>query len=92
VRQMKNMKGALPMAFLSGAAFYFFVFGFGALLARAHARTGDAAVIAGYCGNSAVLDEALADWAEAYGEQTLKDHAALLKAIKSGRVKSVDEL
>ena len=28
----------------------------------------------------------LSDWAEAYGEQTVKDHAALLKAIESGRV------
>ena len=58
----------------------------GILLARAHARTGDAAVIAGYCGGSEVLDEALADWAETYGEQTVKDHAALLKAIESGRI------
>ena len=89
VRQMKNMKGALPMAFLSGAPFEFFVFAFGALLARAHARTGDAAVIAGYCGNATVLDAALADWAEAYGEQTLKDHAALVRAIKAGRVQAV---
>jgi len=48
-------------------------------------------VIAGYCGTSAALDEALADWAEAYGEQTLKDHAALVKAIKSGRVEAVSE-
>jgi len=86
VRQMKNMKGALPMAYLSGDAFDFFAFGFGALLARAHARTGDAAVIAGYCGNSPAIDEALADWAEAYGEQTLKDHASLLRAIKSKRM------
>ena len=92
VRQMKNMKGALPMALLSGDAFNFFAFGFGALLARAHARTGDGAVIAGYCGNSAVFDEALADWAEAYGEQTLKDHAALVKAIKSGRVEAVSDV
>ena len=77
------------MGKLAGAPFDFWVFGFGALLARAHARTGDAAVIAGYCGTSPVLDEALADWAEAYGEQTLKDHAALARAIQSGRVKAV---
>jgi uncharacterized protein (DUF2252 family) len=91
VRLMKNMKGAIPMGYLSGDAFNFFVFGFGALLARAHARSGDAAVIAGYCGTSTVLDEALADWAEAYGEQTLKDHAALVRAIKSGRVEAQQE-
>jgi uncharacterized protein (DUF2252 family) len=92
VRQMKNMKGEIPMGYLSGDAFDFFVFMFGALLARAHARSGDAAVIGGYCGLSPVLDEALADWAEAYGEQTLKDHAALVKAIKSGRVEAVREV
>ena len=39
-----------------------------------------------------VLDEVLADWAEAYGEQTVKEHTALLRAIKSGRVKAVGEL
>jgi hypothetical protein len=33
---------------------------------------------------TAVLDGALADRAEAYGKQTLKDHAALTRAIKSG--------
>jgi uncharacterized protein (DUF2252 family) len=86
VRQMKNMKGALPMSVLSGAPFEFFALGFGGLLARAHARAGDAAVIAGYCGNSPILDAALAEWAESYGEQTLKDHAALQRAIKSERL------
>jgi uncharacterized protein (DUF2252 family) len=86
VRQMKNMKSSIPMESLSGTPFNFFSKGVGILLARAHARTGDAAVIAGYCGGSDVLDEALADWAEAYGQQTVNDHAALLKAIESGRV------
>ncbi len=86
VRQMKNLKGALPMALLSGAPFEFFAFGFGGLLARAHARSGDAAVIAGYCGDTPELDEALAAWAEAYGTQTVKDHAELTKAIKTDRL------
>ncbi|UOA08642.1 DUF2252 domain-containing protein [Methylobacter sp. S3L5C] len=86
VRQMKNMKGSIPMEWLSGTPFNFFSRGAGILLARAHARTGDAAVIAGYCGSSDVLDEALADWAEAYGDQTVNDHKALLKAIESGWV------
>jgi uncharacterized protein (DUF2252 family) len=75
VRQMKNFKGAIPTEWLSGQPFNFFAFGYGALLARAHARVGDAAVISGYCGASDTLDEAMADWAEAYGDQTEKDHA-----------------
>ena len=86
VRQMKNMKGSIPMEWLSGTPFNFFCRGSGTLLARAHARSGDAAVIAGYCGKSDVFDEALADWAEGYGEQTVKDHARFVKAIESGRV------
>jgi uncharacterized protein (DUF2252 family) len=91
VRQMKNMKAALPMSFLSGDAFDAFSFAFGCLLARDHARSGDAAVIAGYCGKSAALDVAFADWAEAYADQTVKDHAQLVKAIKSGRVEAANE-
>jgi uncharacterized protein (DUF2252 family) len=89
VRQMKNLKGALPMSLLESDAFEFFAFGFGALLARAHARSGDAAVIAGYCGDTPEIDEALAEWAESYGSQTVKDHAALQKAIKSERLDAV---
>ncbi|MCX7097329.1 MAG: DUF2252 domain-containing protein [Methylococcales bacterium] len=86
VRQMKNMKGSIPLEWLSGTPFNFFSQGAGALLARAHARTGDAAVIAGYCGGSEVLDNALADWAEIYGDQIVKDYGDFLKAIGSGRV------
>jgi uncharacterized protein (DUF2252 family) len=81
VRQMKNMKGAIPTEWLSGEPFNFFVWGYGMLLARAHARSGDAAVIGGYCGKADVLDESLADWAEAYGDQTELDHAAFAKEV-----------
>jgi hypothetical protein len=77
------------MSLLESDAFEFFAFGFGALLARAHARSGDAAVIAGYCGETPEIDEALAQWAESYGSQTAKDHAALQKAIKSERLDAV---
>jgi hypothetical protein len=89
VRQMKNMSASIPVEWLAGSSFYFYAWACGRLLARAHARTGDAAVIAGYCGNSNVLDEALADWAEAYGDQTKKDHATLVQAIEKGRVKAI---
>ena len=52
----------------------------GRTLARSHARTGDAAVIAGYMGRNDVFDDALGSFAMAYVEQTVKDHAALVKA------------
>ena len=51
-----------------------------ATLARAHARSGDPAVIAGYMGKSDAFDDALASFAMAYADQTIIDHAALVKA------------
>jgi uncharacterized protein (DUF2252 family) len=63
----------------------------GVAVARAHARSGDAARIAGYCGDGDTLDRALVDFAEAYGDQTERDHAELVKAIKAGHVKAVVE-
>jgi len=60
----------------------------GGTLARAHARSGDAAAIAGYAGRGETLDRALAAFAEAYADQTERDHAALLAAIESGRVEA----
>jgi uncharacterized protein (DUF2252 family) len=88
VRQMKNMKASMPVALMTGPSFDFWAFTCGALLARAHARSGDAARISGYCGDDDTLDRALAAFAEAYGDQTDADHAALVQAIKRGRVQS----
>ncbi|QDM34535.1 DUF2252 domain-containing protein [Tardiphaga sp. vice352] len=52
----------------------------GRTLARAHARSGDPAVITGYMGKTAVIDDAIASFAMAYANQTILDHAALVKA------------
>jgi hypothetical protein len=60
----------------------------GMALARAHARSGDAAVLTGYMGKSTAFEDALADFSEAYADLNEKDHAALLKAIRDGRVEA----
>jgi uncharacterized protein (DUF2252 family) len=52
----------------------------GRTLARAHARSGDPAAMAGYMGKSEALDDALASFALAYADQTNADYAALVKA------------
>ncbi len=89
VRQLADMKGGLEMAvgtreqipnFLEYCALC------GWALALAHAKSGDAALIAGYCGGSAVLDEAIATFALAYAKQTQRDHEALEAARRSGRI------
>jgi len=89
VRQMKNLKASIPIEFLTGASFNFYAFACGSILARAHGRTGDPARIAGYCGNSTTLDDALAEWAESYGDQTEQDHARLVASIKHGETKAI---
>jgi hypothetical protein len=55
-------------------------------LARAHARSGDRLAIASYLGQSDVFDRAIADFAEAYADQSERDYESLLGAIESGRV------
>jgi uncharacterized protein (DUF2252 family) len=56
-------------------------------LALAHAKSGDAAMIAGYVGKSDELDEAMVNFAFAYADQTEKDYQALTAAAKNGRIK-----
>lgn len=58
----------------------------GWILARAHARTGDPAVLSGYLGKSDKFDKALADFSVAYADQSERDHEELLKAVRSGRL------
>ena len=60
----------------------------GQALALAHARSGDSALLSGYMGKSEAFDEALANFSFAYARQNEKDHAALKKAIREGRVEA----
>lgn len=91
VRQMKNLKASMPIEFLTGEPFEFWGWVCGAILARSHARTGDIAKIAGYIGKSDVFAAALASFAEAYGDQTERDHEALASAVRDGRVVAIAE-
>ncbi|MCW2283965.1 uncharacterized protein (DUF2252 family) [Rhodoblastus acidophilus] len=52
----------------------------GRTLARAHARSADPALLAGYMGDSGAFDEAIADFALAYAKRNAIDHAALIKS------------
>ena len=57
-------------------------------LARGHARSGDPAMLAGYLGTDKKFEHAMSTFAEAYADQNEQDHAALLAAIKSGRIQA----
>ncbi len=58
----------------------------GRTLARAHAKSGDAARIAGYLGKSDRFDTAITRFAAAYADQTDADHSVLKAAAKAGRI------
>ena len=60
----------------------------GRVLARAHARSVDSAVLTGYMGKSTAFEDAIADFSVAYADQNERDHAALLDAIRSGRIEA----
>jgi uncharacterized protein (DUF2252 family) len=86
LRQLWDAKGSIDVTTLRPAGFGVYAGFCGWALARAHARTGDSASIHGYVGNSERFGEALADFAEAYADQTERDHALLLAAIERGAI------
>ncbi|HVN89642.1 MAG TPA: DUF2252 domain-containing protein [Candidatus Binataceae bacterium] len=92
VRQLRDMKmsaqieeGVTPEQVLLYAELC------GRTLAHAHAKSGDAAMISGYLGKSDTFDRAVGDFASEYAEQNKKDHAALVAAVKAGKIKALIE-
>ena len=86
VRQLRDMKGSADLMTMKGTGLIQYAELCGWVLARAHARSGDAAMIAGYLGKSEAFDEAIASFANAYADQTEKDYEALKAAVQSGRI------
>ncbi|MDG9701096.1 DUF2252 domain-containing protein [Streptomyces sp. DH37] len=86
VRQFRNRKGSVDPAALTAGEIDDYGRMTGALLARAHSHSADPRLLAGYCGRSEELDEAVAAFAVAYADRTEKDHAELVAAVRSGRL------
>jgi uncharacterized protein (DUF2252 family) len=63
----------------------------GGILARAHARCSEPALISGYLGRSDKFDEAVADFAVAYADQTERDHRVLEHAVRAGKLEVLIE-
>ena len=60
-------------------------------LARAHARSGDAASISGYIGSGRTFDSAVAAFSVEYADQAERDYAAFVEAHRDGRVEAADD-
>ncbi|GGH90920.1 DUF2252 domain-containing protein [Arthrobacter liuii] len=86
IRQFRDMKGSFTLAEMNAQETLDYGVLCGWLLARAHSQSTDSAFILGYVGRSEEFDDAMADWARAYADQTEADHAALGEAVKSGRL------
>jgi hypothetical protein len=60
-------------------------------LARAHARSGDAAMISGYMGSGQTFDDAIGEFAVEYSDQNRSDYRRFVRAIRDGRIEAVSE-
>jgi uncharacterized protein (DUF2252 family) len=91
VRQLRDMKLSIPLEGVSAEQTMLYAELCGRTVAHAHAKSGDAAMISGYLGKSDAFDQAISEFARLYADQNEKDHAALVAAVKAGRIKALVE-
>jgi uncharacterized protein (DUF2252 family) len=91
VRQMRDMKMSAPIEGVTADQVKMYAELCGWTLARAHAKSGDAATISGYLGKGNQFDEAMGSFAIAYADQNEKDYGLLVKAERDGRIKALLE-
>ena len=88
VRQLADHKGSIEDSDLCGKGLLEYGTTCGEVLARSHARSGDAAVLAGYLGTNDRWDKALAKFAVLYADQATRDYEFFRKAIRRGTIKA----
>jgi uncharacterized protein (DUF2252 family) len=91
IRQLRDIKISVRVETFGAAEMDLYATWCGRALALSHARSGNSALISGYLGKSDTFDQAIASFSKAYADQNEKDHAALARAIKQGKVKAVFE-
>jgi hypothetical protein len=84
VNQFRTEKGALEVGAFDGFGLRDYAGMCGSALAGAHARSGDAAQIAGYLGKGDTFDKALVRFGLLYAAQAEHDHVSVLAAIDRG--------
>ena len=86
LRQFRDMKVSAEIETFRSGTLVSYATMCGWALARAHAKAGDAAMIAGYLGSTDQFDSSLAQYAEAYADQAERDYGNFRAAIRSGRI------
>jgi hypothetical protein len=88
VRQLNDHKGSIDLQRLRDDGLRSLALIAGELLARGHARSGDACEIRGYCGAGGKMAAALRDFADQYADQTESDYGLFVTAIQNGKIKA----
>jgi uncharacterized protein (DUF2252 family) len=91
VRQLRDIKISARVETFGRAEMDLYAAWCGRALALSHARAGKSALLSGYMGKSDTFDEAIASFSMAYADQNAKDHVALERAVRQGKVKAVIE-
>lgn len=86
VRQLKDMKIKPMSELFTPSVMRQYAKLCGWSLAHAHARSGEPAKISGYLGKNDNFDEAIADFAVAYADQSEKDHEILMQAVRANKL------
>jgi uncharacterized protein (DUF2252 family) len=90
VRQLSDHKASIDPSDLKRSSLVEYARVCGETFAKAHARTGDAAVLYGYAGQAEKLDRAIGKLAVAGADQVTADWELLVKAIGNGEIEAVE--
>ncbi len=91
VRQLRDIKISIRVETFGAAELDLYAIWCGKALALAHARSGSSALLSGYMGKSDTFDKAIAAFSLAYADQNERDHRALERAVRKGKVDAVFE-
>lgn len=92
VRQLRDAKVSPNLALMHGDNMVNYAGLCGWALARAHKRSGDAVTISGYLGTSDVFDSGNTAFAATYAKRNARDHAALVEAVRAGRIEARSDI
>ncbi|MFP5438791.1 MAG: DUF2252 domain-containing protein [Bacteroidia bacterium] len=84
IRQLRDAKVKPSLETMDADIFLRYAKSCGWALSRAHARTGDAAILNGYMGQEELFEDTIAKYAMQYADQNEKDYGILLHALKHG--------
>jgi hypothetical protein len=91
IRQLRDIKISVRVETFGAPEMDLYATWCGRALALSHARSGSSITLSGYMGKSDTFDRAMAAFSVAYADQNEKDHAALDRAVRKGKVKAVFE-